>query len=231
MEDLSRHEKWARHELELLEAGVKDDGLEMQKLATQNVMELCHTFAQQGHSGFSANYVLKLFNTLGKWKPLLPLTGEDDEWGDPLKMGSGICYQNNRCSSVFKEEDGRCYYGDGYVFFDFRDKDQSEYASGCTCKLSHLYIEKFPFSVPEKPIYLYQKKGCTEELINLYRHGIYESKENSEEYKYWYAMFMDCWSQVQFQEYAPYLTYTKEGFERVLQDTKDKLEKQGILTA
>lgn len=73
--------------------------------------ELLAVFANQGHSGFSANYAMNLFNQLGRYEPIVPLTGEDWEWTET----SPGCFQNKRCSHVFKE-DGKAYDINGRIF-------------------------------------------------------------------------------------------------------------------
>lgn len=96
---------YAKKELERLEKTCKDDTeLQIQKWCTKCVLELLDVFKNQGHSNFSAHYVVGLFDTLVDFKPLTPLTGEDDEWEENYG-----CLQNKRCSSVFKEPDGRVY--------------------------------------------------------------------------------------------------------------------------
>ena len=77
------------------------------------VLELCRVFEKQGHSGMSASIAGSLFNTLRKWEPIKPLTGEDDEW---TKISDGF-FQNKRCPSVFKEN-GEAYQVDYYIFID-----------------------------------------------------------------------------------------------------------------
>ena len=76
-----------------------------------NVLELIQTFADQGHSGMSAGFCVSLFKTLANFEPLGPITGEDDEWNE---VSEG-CFQNRRCSHVFKQ-DGRAYDINGKVF-------------------------------------------------------------------------------------------------------------------
>jgi hypothetical protein len=50
------------------------------------------------------------------FNPIAPLTGEDSEWNDITEMcGGHTQYQNNRCSAVFKKEDGTFSYNDAYV--------------------------------------------------------------------------------------------------------------------
>ena len=79
-------------------------------------IELAAVFTVQGHSGMSASIVRGLMNKLLAFEPLMPLTGEDDEWHDPDRSLSGL-YQNRRYGSVFKDgKDGRPYQGDYYVF-------------------------------------------------------------------------------------------------------------------
>jgi hypothetical protein len=80
------------------------------------IIELLEKLSEQGHSGSSAPYCISTFSKLALGEPLSPLTGEDDEWE---KAGPNL-YYNNRCSRVFKEEDGTCYDNEGIVF---RTKD------------------------------------------------------------------------------------------------------------
>lgn len=106
-----------------------------------DVLELLNVFTKQGHSGFSASWCIQLFSRLSRYKPLGPLTGEDDEWNE---VGHNT-FQNKRCSSVFKEgKDGRAYNIEARVFSD----DGGE--TWFTNKNSREFID-FPYVVPEKP--------------------------------------------------------------------------------
>ena len=98
---------------EWMERGGKFD-CEMQELLCTQVMELLTLFGTHGHSGSSAPYASDLFNKLSRFKPLVPLTGEDVEWNG---IGDGK-FQNNRASHVFKDEDGKAYDIQGRVFKD-----------------------------------------------------------------------------------------------------------------
>ena len=92
--------QYAEKELSLI--GRKDD--EMQQLMNSQILEILKVFADQGHSGFSANYLINKLDRLIRFKPLTQLTGEDDEWVLAYTTRDGISvYQNVRCSSVFKE--------------------------------------------------------------------------------------------------------------------------------
>lgn len=96
--------EYAKNELYLLrgskEAYVVD---EMQTAVEKDIMELVEVFDKQGHSGFSGNYVLSIFDRLVRFLPITPLTGDDDEWHE---CGAVNDWQNKRCSRVFKDSDG-----------------------------------------------------------------------------------------------------------------------------
>lgn len=110
---------YAKKELERLEKTCKDDTeLKIQKWCTKCVLDLLELFKKQEHSGFSANYVVNLFDSLVHFKPLTPLTGEDDEWEESYCDSKVL--QNKRCSSVFKEPDGLVYDID---YWYMRNKD------------------------------------------------------------------------------------------------------------
>ena len=64
---------------ELKRIGMIDSGEPYNDLATKAILDLIELFASQGHSGFSAPYVINAFDRLARFKPLSPLTGEDDE--------------------------------------------------------------------------------------------------------------------------------------------------------
>jgi hypothetical protein len=108
------------------------------KWIQENVLELLEVFEKQGHSGFSAGYCREVFMKLAAFQPLAPLSGKDDEWVDVSSYSGQPMWQNNRCSHVFKEADGRPYDMDGRIF---REPD-----GGCyTNRDSRVYIE-FPYT-------------------------------------------------------------------------------------
>lgn len=78
------------------------------KWIQESVLELIRVFSAQGHSGFSAPYCVETFRKLALHEPLVPLSGDADEWVD---TGDGV-FQNNRCSRVFK--DSECFNGQAY---------------------------------------------------------------------------------------------------------------------
>ena len=83
----------------------------MQEMMCKHVMKLLEVFADEGHSGSSAPYAVRLFEKLARFEPIVPLSGDDSEWND---VGDGV-YQNKRCSHVFKEN-GIAYDSQGRVF-------------------------------------------------------------------------------------------------------------------
>lgn len=82
------------------------------KWIQEDVLELIRVFSKQNHSGFSAPHCISLFKTLAMFEPIFPLQGTDGEWNE---IGDG-CWQNNRCSHVFKDADGCAYDIEGRIF-------------------------------------------------------------------------------------------------------------------
>jgi hypothetical protein len=134
---------WAKEELDRL---VKD-GDEMQLEINKDILQIVETFSEQGHSGFSANYALNAIKRLLDWKPITPLTGEDDEWCSvPVYDDGSNKQQNKRCSAVFREnfDNSTAYYIYGKVFSDNGGK------TWFTNRNSFVPVT-FPYTVPEKP--------------------------------------------------------------------------------
>ena len=126
---------------ELKRIGMIDSGEPYNDFATKAILDLIELFASQSHSGFSASYVINAFNRLARFKPLSPLTGEDDEWDD-VGFEDGLL-QNKRYSAVFKDKDGNAYNIEGKVFSD----DGEIWYS---CRESRVNVT-FPYTVPDKP--------------------------------------------------------------------------------
>lgn len=106
------------------------------------VRELIEVFSRQGHSGASASMIRQIFNILAAFKPLTSLTGNDDEW---TEVGNGV-FQNNRCSTIFKQADrfeGKPYNIEGKVFSD--DGGNSWYTGKGSCTMV-----EFPY-IPKEP--------------------------------------------------------------------------------
>ena len=127
---------------------------EMQHFMCDQVLELLTIFSEHGHSGSSAPYAISLFSKLARFKPITPLTGEDDEWNE-LDYGVEPKWQNKRASHVFKDASGRAYDINGKVFWEWSGTKEDPYKSYYTCRESSVPVT-FPYVVPEKPEYVYR---------------------------------------------------------------------------
>ena len=116
---------------------------------TKNVLEVITVFSTQGHSGFSAGYALNLLKSLLAFKPLTPLTGEDVEW---VEAGEGV-WQNNRCSTVFKDGAGKAWNIDGRVFIE-------PTGEGYTNVKSRVFV-----TFPCTPVTVYAREGNLEDAF------------------------------------------------------------------
>jgi hypothetical protein len=157
--------KWAEQELRYAGYDINDPEDGPNRWLAEGTLELLKVFAEQGHSGSSAPYAVALFEKLAMWKPIAPLTGEDDEWNE---VGEGT-WQNRRNSAVFKKEDGQAYWMDGRVFWEWFSSpdidDGKPYKSHYTSRDSRVNIT-FPWTQPDKPEYVFvpTKKFPNEEL-------------------------------------------------------------------
>ena len=119
----------AKNELELILKGCGEDeeAVQMQIAINKDIMDILETFANQGHSGMSASYVINILTKLLNYSFITPLTGEDDEW---IEVTDGV-YQNKREGKIFKQADrfdGKPYYIDGKAFSD--NNGESWYTNG-----------------------------------------------------------------------------------------------------
>ena len=137
----------AKYELDLILKQCEDEeGRKMQKVINKDILDLVELFANQGHSGFTANYTINVLTKLLKQSFVTPLTGADDEW---IEVTDGI-YQNKREGTIFKDKDrfdGKPYYIDGKAFSD--DGGKSWY----TNKNSFVTVE-FPLKELPKTKYI-----------------------------------------------------------------------------
>ena len=121
-----------------------------------HILKMVEVFAEEGHSGFSGRYALNILAKLLDFKPISPLTGEDDEWHDVSEYSGKTTFQNIRCSSVFKDSNGECYDIDGKVFWEwYRDENGDTYKSYYTSAGCQLPVT-FPYTPRDKPIYEYR---------------------------------------------------------------------------
>jgi len=132
----------------------------MQSAMNKHVLHMVKEFANEGHSGFSASYALSMIKRLLAYKPITPLTGEHDEWSNVTSGVSGQLWQNRRCSSVFKGEDGQAYNIDGKVFWEWAtDRETGEKYKDYYTSFESRVPVTFPYAVPDEPIYEYKESN------------------------------------------------------------------------
>ena len=153
--------EYAKKELERIEKGCEDkESLSMQQAINKNILELIDVFSNQHHSGFTASYVIDILQRLLHYKPLTPLTGEDDEWEDVTSYGYDTpTFQNKRCSAVFKDDKG-AYWVEGKIFSS--DLGHTWYTNSDSC-----VPVTFPFNVPDKSeVVVIDNKEDREEILD-----------------------------------------------------------------
>jgi hypothetical protein len=154
--------EWAEQELKLVGYDINDPEDGPDRWLAEGTLELLKVFSEQGHSGMSAPYAVALFEKLALWKPIAPLTGEDDEWNH---VGEST-WQNRRNSVVFKGEDGQAYCIEGRVFWEWATHpeidDGKPFKSYYTSRESRVNIT-FPWTQPDQSEYVFVP---TEEFPN-----------------------------------------------------------------
>ena len=135
---------YAEEELEILVKSSTEDNRPVIEEFIPEILALCKKFGNSGQSGGSAPYVANAISSAIKklllFKPILPITGIDEEWTECFDG----TYQNKRLSLVFKQgKDGRPYYLDAIVWQGEDDYDTfTGTINGIT---SRQYIKNFPF--------------------------------------------------------------------------------------
>lgn len=99
--------KHAEREIDI--AGLKDSDADYGGKIAEAVLELIHTFSDQGHSGGSAAITLNIFMQLASWEILTPPTDDPDEWESVSKEMGTPMWQNKRGSSYFSTDGGKTW--------------------------------------------------------------------------------------------------------------------------
>lgn len=94
---------------------------------TEGVVKLVQCFADMGHSGGSAPYVIHMITDLLNYQNLTPLTDDPDEWvhhTSEVWGAEGGVWQNKRNGSAFSHDGGKTYYllGDVKTFINSQRK-------------------------------------------------------------------------------------------------------------
>ena len=102
--------KLAGYKLEPIDENDPSDEKYVQRIGNC-VYEICKLFAEQGHSGLSANITLQLLDELLiKGNTLSPLTNNPDEWMDVTEMSGYKLHQSKRKFSCFSDDNLNTYY-------------------------------------------------------------------------------------------------------------------------
>lgn len=149
---MTNTQKFAKRELYILAATAPDA---IVTPFAKEILALCEAFGKSGQSGGSAPYtassISKAVKSLLLQEPICDVTGHESEWNDVSEYyGGNKTFQNNRCSSIFKQgENGKPYYLDAIIWKGVEDYDTftgSVYIDDKDFELirSRQYV-KFPF--------------------------------------------------------------------------------------
>jgi hypothetical protein len=100
-------------ESELKRAGFFDADSDYAGMVGPAVIEMMKQFATEGHSGYSANLCLSVFERLARFRPLTPTENPmiDGSFLDHTDISGGHpTYQSTRLSSLFSEDGGKRWY-------------------------------------------------------------------------------------------------------------------------
>lgn len=109
-EDESNLVAHARRELTI--AGLNEKDSDYGGMLFDAVLDLVKLFSTQGHSGFSANLALHLFDKVARFKNLTPITDDPQDWVQVSEKmpDRSPTWQCKRCSSCFSEDGGKTYH-------------------------------------------------------------------------------------------------------------------------
>src|SRR5262245_4522473 len=140
----SNLEIWA--EKEIRRAGLLDKDSDYGGMIGKEMMRMVKQFCKGGHSGGRASKIIPMLQKLFSWEPIMPLTGEDSEWGTEASV-----QQNNRCSRVFKEKNEETGIIEAY---DIRGRVFVSKENGSfTCRESRVPVT-FPYT--PKTVYIHE---------------------------------------------------------------------------
>jgi hypothetical protein len=144
----------------MLKTDTDDDG--SQSAITKDILEIINLFKEYNFGENEAYQITRLMD----WKPIIHLTGAEDEWGPANEWNGKVTQQNKICSAVFRDNHdnstahylyGRVYSDNGgHTWFTGNHKDGVVKSS----------IEiTFPYWVPDKSEYIYLNGDDSEEII------------------------------------------------------------------
>lgn len=142
----------------------EEDGFNPQQEITKDILEIIDLFREFGFGKDEAHKVQRLMD----WKPIVPLTGAEDEWNDVSIYDSNESptQQNKVCSAVFRKnfDNSTAHYLYGRVYSDNGGHTwfTGNHKNGVV--QSSIPV-KFPYWVPDKSEYVYLNGEDSEEII------------------------------------------------------------------
>lgn len=95
-------------ESELRRAGLFDEDSDYGGMLGQACLSIVKVFAEQGHSGMSAELTTQIVTRLMRYEPLTPLTSDPAEW---MEVGDDPpLWQSRRKPSTFSHDGGKTWY-------------------------------------------------------------------------------------------------------------------------
>lgn len=158
---MSKFIEFATKELDLVlnqyEKGSVD--YEKQKVLNETILNLVKVYEEYKYEGYSKTLIINTVNRLFKYKPLTPLTGEEDEWEEEdTKLETAGTVINKRCPTVVKTVNGEA--------FDLESKIYSS-DGGNTWYFDYNTEESisFPYYVPDEPQSIILNNDNKEETV------------------------------------------------------------------
>jgi hypothetical protein len=158
---MTNTQRFAQRELDILVKSATDpDNRPIIEEFIPEILALCEKFGNSGQSGGSAPYTATALSHAIKklclQEPICEITGIDEEWIDVARYGDGtgsggdILFQNSRCSGLFRNKDGSCWYLDAIVWKADTEGESGNDWDTFTGRVenwaSRQYVKSFPFT-------------------------------------------------------------------------------------
>lgn len=144
-------------------------------MCAQAALELFDLLLKQDHSGASIGFTMQILNRLVERKPLVPLTGEDDEWSELEVINSQFYQHNKRYHALSKKiSDGTIKFTDHdrvscYNAILPEDGSKVYWGSGL---VTRLIDDLYPITFPYMPNKLYV---AVEEILSDSKNGDFDT--------------------------------------------------------
>ena len=137
----------------------------MQYAITKNITEIINLLDLYGFEQDDLNRIIRLMD----WKPIVYLTGTDEEWGEIQPWNEmDKTQQNKLCSAVFRDnlDNSTAHYLYGRVYSDNGGHTWfTTGGRGNNSKIRSSIPVVFPFWVPDKSEFIYLNGEDSDEII------------------------------------------------------------------